>query len=212
MHQWKLIPVSPSSSYSQRKHFFQMIKSYRKNFLFHILFSAERERERERERGRESERERKRGRDWQLICSALPMTGNLCEDRAFVTRLSRRLETSIHIYIYVCVCVCVRKSIVSWYTNCSICFRLMIFSDSSVFLFHLTARPRFTCQQCGRGYTMLCNLRRHINRECGGKRQFPCFYCGYSFTQKTSLQRHVIAIHKIDVVKGMENLKWKLLM
>ncbi|KAF3427033.1 hypothetical protein E2986_13550 [Frieseomelitta varia] len=74
------------------------------------------------------------------------------------------------------------------------------------------ARPRFTCQQCGRGYTMLCNLRRHINRECGGKRQFPCFYCGYSFTQKTSLQRHVIAIHKIDVVKGMENLKWKLLM
>ncbi|XP_076546440.1 uncharacterized protein LOC143305703 [Osmia lignaria lignaria] len=65
-------------------------------------------------------------------------------------------------------------------------------------------RTRFTCQQCGRGYTMLCNLRRHMKWECGGKRQFPCYYCSYSFTQKTSLQRHLTAIHKIDVVNGVE--------
>ncbi|XP_076621380.1 zinc finger protein 711-like [Colletes latitarsis] len=32
------------------------------------------------------------------------------------------------------------------------------------------ARSRFTCQKCGRGYTMLCNLRRHMKWECGGKR------------------------------------------
>lgn len=41
--------------------------------------------------------------------------------------------------------------------------------------------------------------------ECGGKRQFPCFYCSYSFTQKTSLQRHLTAIHKIDVLNGVES-------
>ncbi|XP_061935469.1 gastrula zinc finger protein XlCGF57.1-like [Apis cerana] len=63
---------------------------------------------------------------------------------------------------------------------------------------------RFPCQQCGRGYTRRCNLRRHMKWECGGKRQFPCYYCSYSFTQKTSLHRHLIAIHKIDIVNGVE--------
>ncbi|CAK9802908.1 Longitudinals lacking protein, isoforms A/B/D/L [Anthophora quadrimaculata] len=79
-------------------------------------------------------------------------------------------------------------------------------TDSSVFSFRPTGfvRSRFTCQQCGRGYTMLCNLRRHMKWECGGKRQFPCYYCSYSFTQKTSLQRHLTAIHKIDIVNGSD--------
>ncbi|XP_011882469.1 PREDICTED: gastrula zinc finger protein XlCGF57.1-like [Vollenhovia emeryi] len=63
---------------------------------------------------------------------------------------------------------------------------------------------RFTCRKCGRGYTMLCNLRRHMKWECGGKRYFPCYYCSKSFTQKTSLQRHLTGVHNIDIVNGTE--------
>lgn len=63
---------------------------------------------------------------------------------------------------------------------------------------------RFTCRKCGRGYTMLCNLRRHMKWECGGKRFFPCYYCSKSFTQKTSLQRHLTGVHNIDIVNGIE--------
>lgn len=58
--------------------------------------------------------------------------------------------------------------------------------------------PRYTCRKCDRGYTMLCNLRRHMKWECGGKRFFPCYYCSKSFTQKTSLQRHLTGVHNID--------------
>ncbi|XP_014607730.1 PREDICTED: longitudinals lacking protein, isoforms A/B/D/L-like isoform X20 [Polistes canadensis] len=59
---------------------------------------------------------------------------------------------------------------------------------------------RFICQRCGRSYTLLCNLRRHMKWECGGKRQFPCFYCNNNFTQKSSLRRHLSTIHKYDMI------------
>ncbi|KAK0080235.1 hypothetical protein PV326_008278, partial [Microctonus aethiopoides] len=61
-------------------------------------------------------------------------------------------------------------------------------------------QTRYQCQQCGRDYSMRCNLRRHMKYECGGKRAFPCYYCHYSFTQKSSLQRHITSVHKNDMI------------
>lgn len=78
------------------------------------------------------------------------------------------------------------------HSQSNIFFRLAGFSRSRL--------SRFACRKCGRGYTMLCNLRRHTRWECGGKRYFPCGYCYKSFTQKTSLERHLKGVHKIDFV------------
>lgn len=56
----------------------------------------------------------------------------------------------------------------------------------------------FICQNgCGRAYKYKKNLNKHMNYECGERRdQFKCSFCNRTFSQRFSLRSHSIIVHR----------------
>lgn len=53
----------------------------------------------------------------------------------------------------------------------------------------------FQCDVCLKSYTMLKNLRRHQNVECGKEKNFKCFYCPRAYYYVSDLKLHVRTKH-----------------
>ncbi|XP_061672416.1 gastrula zinc finger protein XlCGF8.2DB-like [Syngnathoides biaculeatus] len=52
-----------------------------------------------------------------------------------------------------------------------------------------TAKGRFSCSFCGKGYAYRCKLALHVKVHTGEK-PFPCSICGKRFTQKVNMLSH----------------------
>lgn len=55
----------------------------------------------------------------------------------------------------------------------------------------------FSCNQCGRIYTLRCNMLRHRRLECGKEPQFLCPHCPHKCKRKENLVTHVAMKHHI---------------
>ena len=52
-----------------------------------------------------------------------------------------------------------------------------------------------TCEDCGKTFTPLRNLRRHRETVHLNIKKYVCKYCPSAYTQNRSLQRHIIKQH-----------------
>jgi predicted RNA-binding Zn-ribbon protein involved in translation (DUF1610 family) len=50
--------------------------------------------------------------------------------------------------------------------------------------------PGHSCSHCGKTFTRLDNLKRHVKRVHTGERAFTCDQCGKTFATKDMLKRH----------------------
>lgn len=48
-----------------------------------------------------------------------------------------------------------------------------------------------SCNKCGKSYTTIYNLKRHLRFECGVDPQFECVHCGTKFKHKHHLTDHI---------------------
>ncbi len=48
-----------------------------------------------------------------------------------------------------------------------------------------------SCNRCGKSYTTVYNLKRHLRFECGVDPQFECIHCGTKFKHKHHLTDHI---------------------
>lgn len=48
-----------------------------------------------------------------------------------------------------------------------------------------------SCIKCGKSYTTIYNLKRHLRFECGVDPQFECIHCGTKFKHKHHLTDHI---------------------
>lgn len=48
-----------------------------------------------------------------------------------------------------------------------------------------------SCNKCGKSYTTIYNLKRHLKFECGVDPQFECVHCGTKFKHKHHLTDHI---------------------
>ena len=55
----------------------------------------------------------------------------------------------------------------------------------------------FKCETCGKIFTLLGNLKKHVLSIHAGVKH-KCDYCGKSFTQAVNLKSHVAASHERD--------------
>ena len=53
----------------------------------------------------------------------------------------------------------------------------------------------FSCEYCGKGFSVKCNLKSHILTVHDGIAKFKCDKCDYNATQKISLVRHQKSMH-----------------
>lgn len=53
----------------------------------------------------------------------------------------------------------------------------------------------YLCNNCGRTYKYVKNLKRHIKEECGKEPKFQCQFCPHRAKQKSNLQSHVYTKH-----------------
>ncbi|KAF7388404.1 hypothetical protein HZH68_012346 [Vespula germanica] len=60
-------------------------------------------------------------------------------------------------------------------------------------------RP-FSCQKCGRAFTLKRNKDRHVNYECGHEPRFQCPYCGLRSKQTSPVYNHIRKKHPDEEV------------
>ena len=58
-----------------------------------------------------------------------------------------------------------------------------------------TNKKVFSCEYCGKGFSVKCNLKSHILTVHDGVAKFKCDKCDYNATQKISLVRHQKSMH-----------------
>ena len=57
----------------------------------------------------------------------------------------------------------------------------------------------FRCSACGKNYSCIKTLKRHVNFECGGQRRFACHHCTARYSQNGTLRRHLLKRHNVFV-------------
>ena len=60
---------------------------------------------------------------------------------------------------------------------------------------HEDNRNNTTCESCGKSYSKLSGLKKHIKIVHEGQRNHKCEHCGKSFSQLSHLRRHRRNIH-----------------
>ena len=53
-----------------------------------------------------------------------------------------------------------------------------------------------TCDSCGKSFTRLSGLKKHIMTVHEGQRNHKCDYCGKSFTESGNLKTHIKTLHE----------------
>lgn len=53
----------------------------------------------------------------------------------------------------------------------------------------------FLCPQCGRGFAMMCTLKRHIKTTHTNVKPFACKNCPLKFKTKCSVNAHMNMVH-----------------
>ena len=56
-------------------------------------------------------------------------------------------------------------------------------------------RSGYSCEKCGRRYSLKASLLRHVKLECGKAPQFQCPYCWMKTTRNSSLKKHIRIRH-----------------
>lgn len=65
----------------------------------------------------------------------------------------------------------------------------------------LSAGHIYKClNDCGRSYTLLSSLQRHMRLECGVPKKFFCTLCLKSYTRKDSLKYHILEKHGVGSI------------
>lgn len=82
-------------------------------------------------------------------------------------------------------------------TNSS--FRL--FSDASRDPNRTNYEAPFTCFKCGKQYTWVDSLTRHLRESCGITPKFRCSICSRRFRRRNYLLRHESAVHGITYIQ-----------
>lgn len=59
----------------------------------------------------------------------------------------------------------------------------------------ITSPGGFSCNRCGKKYSLKGTLTRHMRFECGQKPQFHCPVCNKPFTRNDTLSQHIKVIH-----------------
>ncbi|KAG5867256.1 hypothetical protein JTB14_007239 [Gonioctena quinquepunctata] len=56
---------------------------------------------------------------------------------------------------------------------------------------------RYTCDNCGKSYTLDNNLKRHQRVECGKEKTLVCYICKKKLYYKQKLENHLNLIHNV---------------
>lgn len=77
-------------------------------------------------------------------------------------------------------------------------FLIFFINYAFIYLGDIINHPRLPCGNgCGRSYKYICDLRRHMRKECGVEPQYKCQICSKAFARKDALKAHHICVHKI---------------
>ena len=57
-------------------------------------------------------------------------------------------------------------------------------------------RAPIRCEICGKSFSFMGNMKKHVESAHENKKQFSCEICDYSFCQKSHLATHVASLHE----------------
>ncbi|XP_060535640.1 GDNF-inducible zinc finger protein 1-like [Cylas formicarius] len=64
---------------------------------------------------------------------------------------------------------------------------------------HGGCTARHFCPRCGKSYTLVKNLKRHLSVECQKEKRFKCRFCSNSYYYRTDLRNHLHRVHDVIV-------------